>query len=313
MEENLLINKNYQMLGYLADRGQILNMLEVCNGLWNELLEAPYERDWFRFLRIELRRLRSALALLGPLLPEEGSIWLAQLKLRSGQLGNVREYDVALQSCEKYEAYVLEAVRNNVVGANEMLKELPRLKAMVLAHREECSVNFNASVRPDCIAQEMKLCMDLLKELVELSIEDEAKANAFLQSSLQIWGLKLCNKLQNMEKLKNMNQLHKLRIKVKRFRYAYEVYMNKAADEEVLASLKELQDILGSLHDTDRNIEIIDELVANVAMDEELSQEIACFKAWRKLKMEQRLAQLPAVQHRVLNSMKQTIVGVELL
>lgn len=313
MEENLLINKKYQMLGYLADRGQILNMLEVCNGLWNELLEAPYERDWFRFLRIELRRLRSALALLGPLLPEEGSIWLAQLKLRSGQLGNVREYDVALQSCEKYEAYVLEAVRNNVVGANEMLKELPRLKAMVLAHREECSVNFNASVRPDCIAQEMKLCMDLLKEPVELSIEDEAKANAFLQSSLQIWGLKLCNKLQNMEKLKNMNQLHKLRIKVKRFRYAYEVYMNKAADEEVLASLKELQDILGSLHDTDRNIEIIDELVANVAMDEELSQEIACFKAWRKLKMEQRLAQLPAVQQRVLNSMKQTIVGVELL
>lgn len=313
MEENLLINKKYQMLGYLADRGQILNMLEVCNGLWNELLEAPYERDWFRFLRIELRRLRSALALLGPLLPEEGSIWLEQLKLRSGQLGNVREYDVALQSCEKYEAYVLEAVRNNVAGANEMLKELPRLKAMVLAHREECSVNFNASVRPDCIAQEMKLCMDLLKEPVELSIEDEAKANAFLQSSLQIWGLKLCNKLQNMEKLKNMNQLHKLRIKVKRFRYAYEVYMNKAADEEVLASLKELQDILGSLHDTDRNIEIIDELVANVAMDEELSQEIACFKAWRKLKMEQRLAQLPAVQQRVLNSMKQTIVGVELL
>lgn len=313
MEENLLINKNYQMLGYLADRGQILNMLEVCNDLWNELLEAPYERDWFRFLRIELRRLRSALALLGPLLPEEGPIWLDQLKLRSNQLGNVREYDVALQACEKYEVYVSEALSNNVLGFNEMLKELPRLKKMVLAHREEHSVSFNANVRPDCIAQEMKLCMDLLKKPVELSIEDEAKANAFLQSSLQIWGLKLCNKLQNMEKLKNMNQLHKLRIKVKRFRYAYEVYMNKAADEEVLASLKELQDILGSLHDSDRNIEIIDELAVNATMDEELAQEIACFKAWRKLKVEQRLAQLPAVQQRVLNSMKQTIVGVELL
>lgn len=313
MEENLLINKNYQMLGYLADRGQITNMIEVCSGLWDELLDAPYERDWFRFLRIELRRLRSALALLGPLLPEEGSIWLEQLKLRSNQLGNVREYDVALQSCEKYEIYVSEAVRNNVAGAKELLKELPGLKAIVLAQREERSNAFNASVTPGCIAQEMNLCMELLKETVELSIEDEAKANAFLQSSLQIWGLKLCNKLQNLEKLKTMNQLHKLRIKVKRFRYAYEVYMNKAADEEVLASLKELQDILGSLHDSDRNIEIIDELTANAAMDEELAQEIACFKAWRKLKMEQRLAQLSAVQQRVLNSMKQTIVGVELL
>ena len=61
------------MLGYLADRGQIVNMIEVCSGLWDELLDAPYERDWFRFLRIELRRLRSALALLGPLLPVERS------------------------------------------------------------------------------------------------------------------------------------------------------------------------------------------------------------------------------------------------
>lgn len=302
------------MLGYLADRGQIANMIEVCSALWDELLDASYERDWFRFLRIELRRLRSAMALLGPLLPEEGAIWLEQLKLRSNQLGNVREYDVALQACEKYQAYVSEAVSSsNVAGAEELLKELPRLKEKILARREERSVNFNASVRPGCIAQEMKLFIDLLKEPVELSIEDEAKANAFLLASLQIWGLKLCNKLQNLEKLKTMEQLHKLRIKVKRFRYAYEVYMNKAADEEVLASLKELQDILGSLHDSDRNIEIIDELTANAAIDEELAQEITCFKAWRKLKMEQRLAQLPAVQQRVLNSMKQTIVGVELL
>ena len=125
MEEELYLNKNYQMLGYLADRGQILNLLEVCNGLWDELLDAPYERDWFRFLRIELRRLRSALALLGPLLPEEGAIWLEQLKLHSNQLGNVREYDVALQACEKYEVYVSEAVSNNVAGAEELLRNCP--------------------------------------------------------------------------------------------------------------------------------------------------------------------------------------------
>lgn len=313
MEETLIINKNYQMLGYLADRGQILNQLEVCSGLWDELIDAPYERDWFRFLRIDLRRLRSAMALLGPLLPEEGALWLEMLKLRSGQLGNVREYDVALQACEKYETFVLDAANSNIVEANGLLSSLPKLKDIILAHREVRSCEFNANVRPGCISQEMSLCMKLLNQPVELSIEDEAKANAFLQSSLQIWGLKLCNKLQNMDKLRTMNQLHKLRIKVKRFRYAYEVYMNKAADEEVLANLKELQDILGSLHDSDRNIEIVDELVANVAMDADLAKEVDCFKLWRKVKAEQRLAQLPVVQQRVLNSMKQTIVGVDLL
>lgn len=313
MEDSLNVNKNYQMLGYLADRGQIVNMIEVCSGLWDELLDAPYERDWFRFLRIELRRLRSALALLGPLLPEEGTLWLEQLKLFSKQLGAVREYDVALQACTKYEAYALEALSTNPEGAGELLSELPRLKAMILAHRDAKAAAFNASVSAGCIAQEMGLCIDMLKEPVELSIEDEAKANAFLQSSLQIWGLKLGNKVQNLEKLKTIEQLHKLRIKLKRFRYAYEVYMAKAADEALMASLKEMQDLLGSLHDSDRNIEIIDELAATVAMDEELAREIVCFKAWRKVKVEQRIAQLPDVQHRVLTSMNQTIVGVELL
>ena len=313
MEDVLLINKNYQMLGYLADRGQIVNLIEVCSALWDELLDASYERDWFRFLRIELRRLRSAMALLGPLLPEEGAIWLEQLKLRSNQLGNVREYDVALQACEKYEVYVSEAVSNNVAGAEELLKELPRLKAMVLAHREERSVSFNASVHPDCIAQEMKLCMDLLKEPVELSIEEEAEANAFLQSSLQIWGLKLCNKLQNMEKLKTTEQHHKLRVKVKRFRYAYEVYMNKAADEELLLSLKELQDVLGSLHDSDRNVEIINEIVANMTLEEELAKEVACFKAWRETKKQQRMEQVQPAAIRALLSLQQNILGANLL
>lgn len=313
MEEVLLVEKNYQLLGYLADRGQIVNQLEVCSALWDELLDAPYERDWFRSLRIALRRLRSALALLEPLLPEEGAGWLNQLKLRSGQLGNVREYDVALQACSKYDDFVLEALGNNEANGVVLLKELPRLKEILLATRESKAAAFNAEAKTGCIAQEMMPCIELLRKPVELSIEDEAKANAILQSSLQIWGLKLCNKLQNMEKLKTVGQLHKLRIKVKRFRYAYEVYMNGAADEELLLSLKELQDVLGSLHDSDRNIEIIDEIVAKMAMDEALAQEVACFKLWREVKKEQRMKQLQPAALKVLLSLQQNILGAELL
>lgn len=313
MEETLDLHKKYQMLIYLAERGRIVNQLKVCSSLWDELLEAPYKREEFRFLRIELRRLRSALALVEPLLPEEGKCWLEQLKLRSNQLGNVRDYDVALQACTKYEAYVLETFGENSQGPDSLLAELPRLKAILLKERELRTEVLNTNVRSGCIDTELNSCVELLKKPVDLCLEAEAKSNAFLQSSLQIWGLKLCNKLQNLEKLNTMNQLHKLRIKVKRFRFAYEVYMGKDADEELLQSLKKMQDILGSLHDNDRNFEIISELLDGEEIDEPLNKEVVCFNVWREIKKQQRLEQLQPAALQLLAILQLHVVGAELL
>lgn len=313
METVLDLHKNYRMLIYLAKRGALVDQLKACSDLWDQLLDTPYDREGFRSLRIELRRLRSALALLKSLLPEDGEAWLAQLKLRSNQLGNVRDYDVALQACFKYEAYVLEQLSTGSEESKQYLKELPRLKAMLLKERETRVEFFNTDVRPGCIAQDVASCLEVLKNSVELSLEEEATANALLQSSLQLWGLKLGNKLQNLDKLKTAEQLHKLRIKVKRFRYAYEVYMETALDRELLLKIKEFQDILGSLHDGDRNLELISESLAVVEMDDELAKEVACFKAWREIKKQQRMEQLQPAALQLLASLQDNIVGTALL
>lgn len=313
MEEIVNLNKNYLMLIYLADRGQILNQLDVCSALWDELLEAPYEKAWFRDLRICFRRLRSALALLEPLLPEEGKLWLNSLKSRSYQLGSVREYDVALQACDKYEAYVRDLQVNDNVFEYKMLENLTQLKLFLQNERKLKEEGWLANSQAACIAQEMQACNDLLKQEAELNIEDEAEANAFLQARLQMWGLKLCNKLQNIEKLKGTAQLHKLRIKIKRFRYAYEVYMQGALDEELLYSLKELQDVLGSLHDSERNIEIVEDIVKNNMDNISLVQEFVHFKQWRSIKTDQRNAQLDGAVTRLLALLQVNIVGARLL
>lgn len=300
---------SYQMLGYLAERGQIVKQIELYNTLWNELIDNLQDNMLLRDLRINLRQLRSVMLLLSPLLPPEGEGWKSLLKERFIELGNIREYDVAYQACIKYEAHTEELLAVN----NDICAELPRLKELLQKEYNEKINVWARSVVKNCIAQEMYVCLELMKKKCELSIEDEAKANAFLQSRLQLWGIKLYNKLQEMSTDYSAAQLHKLRVKVKRFRYAYGVFMSEAADEELLESLKALQDILGSLHDSDRDVEIINEVVLSQDSDEALLKEIDCFKLWREVKKQQRIEQLLPATTRLLSALKQNVVGTELL
>lgn len=309
MNDFICQDNHYQMLGYLADRGQIVNRIEVCSALWDELLEAPFEKDWIRCLRIDLRKLRSALVVLEPLLPLEGRLWLEALKVRFNKLGSVREYDVALQACAKYKEFV--ALLDETQQEN-WLKELPMIEKMLEQQRELKTALWSSESCLGEISQEMKLLRELLEEPIELSIENEAKANAFLQTRLQLWGLKLCNKLKNLDKMTSSEQLHKLRIKVKRFRYVYEVYMGDAGEQELILRLKELQDILGSMHDSDTNLKLVSGLSAEIN-NQALLQEIACFRAWREIKKEQRVQQLEPAVKALLAVLEQNVVAAELL
>lgn len=299
----------YQMLGYLAERGQVVKQIEICNTLWNGLLDDLQQNMLLRDLRINLRQLRSVMLLLSPLFPPEGEEWREKMKAMYMALGNVREYDVAYQACVKYEAHTEELKVDN----EDICSELPRLKELLQKEYNERIIAWASIAEKNCITREMQLCLEILSKECGLSIEDEAKANAFLQARLQLWGIKLYNKLQEMSTDHSVAQQHKLRVKVKRFRYAYGVFMSEAADEELLESLKALQDILGSLHDSDRDIEIIDEVVINQGVDAILLKEVECFKIWREVKKQQRIEQLLPATTRLLSALKENVVGTELL
>lgn len=59
-----------------------------------------------------------------------------------------------------------------------------------------------------------------------------------------------------------MEQLHRIRIKLKRFRYALQSVPELAPEARLLRSLKYLQDMLGLLHDDYINTMMVEKLVA---------------------------------------------------
>ena len=80
--------------------------------LWQEVLSRGPERSLLRQLRVKLRRLRSLLTLCKPLLPEQEAVhWQGVLKASTNRLGDVREYDVALQICSRLQRSREQAVR----------------------------------------------------------------------------------------------------------------------------------------------------------------------------------------------------------
>lgn len=305
----LTIEENkYAMLCYLGIRGHLLNQIEVFDSLWDELLEQPMQPIWLRLLRINLRKLRSAIKLLEPLLPGEGKEWLAFLKSTAESLGSIREYDVALKECDKY---AFDQLAKEALDENKC-QELAELKVLLNLKRQEQTEKWLAASKPGCIINALQELFVLIDNSEELSVEEEALANAFLQARLESWGIKLCNKLQNEAEQDNFEKLHAVRIKVKRFRYAYEVYMNREADCELMACLKNAQDLLGSIHDGVCDISIMEQLVG-VSNNEQLNRELECFKNWRTEKTEQRLEEWSRIRSELIAALRYNVAGARLL
>ena len=93
--------------------------------------------------------------------------------------------------------------------------------------------------------------------------------------------------------LHNMEQLHRIRIKLKRFRYALQSVPELAPEARLLRSLKYLQDMLGLLHDDYINSLMVEKLVAAHPKIKELRYEAALFSGWEQAKADAALEALP--------------------
>ena len=315
--EELIIpeEEKHAILSYLCSRGQILNQIEVFDHMWSELLLQPTQRGWLRLLRINLRRLRSAVVLLGPILPPSGAHWLEFLKKTAEQLGNVREYDVAVRGCEKYAAAMAndENARAAVKVAcgEDAPLELENMQMLLQQKRDVQTQLWLENAREGCIAEALKDLMQLLENEEEVARAEKNLAKEFFRVRLADWSVKLSKKLNEVDASTSYTELHKVRIKVKRFRYAYDVYMRNHVDVELLEALKDMQDILGSIHDGERNIEIMTAL-AVPKYSEALGKELACYKAWREQKIKQRLAEFPEARTCLLECLKHSLSGNKL-
>ena len=81
-----------------------------------------------------------------------------------------------------------------------------------------------------------------------------------------------------------MEQLHRVRIKLKRFRYALQSVPELKASPQLLRSLKYLQDMLGRLHDDYVNEQYLQQLVAAHPELPELRYEVAMLRGYEQAK-----------------------------
>ena len=228
------------------------------NKLWAEVLAKGAERPLMRQLRVKLRRLRSLLTFCKPLLPEqEATEWQRLLKERTNLLGDVRECDVLLMTCAKLRDAQGEQ-------AAEQLTAILQKRRVSAANKALKGQKLN-------------------KQTLE----------KFLQQRFGSWYNKIIALPEKYPDLHDMEQMHRVRIKLKRFRYALQSIPEVGAEPKLLRSLKYMQDMLGLLHDNYINNKLIEALVAKYPKISELRYESAMFAGWEQAKADAALEILP--------------------
>ncbi|MDO4921452.1 MAG: CHAD domain-containing protein [Phascolarctobacterium sp.] len=243
--------------------------------LWAQVLASGGERPLWRQLRVKLRRLRSSLTFFKPLLPPEAAQqWQQLLKERAARLSAVREYDVLLLACSR-------------LGQNQEQEAAPQLTACLRSLRQEELGKALDGVRLN------ELTLELARFLLWLHTapaEEGRALETFLRRRFAVWVDKLLRLPEKYPDLRDMEQLHCIRIKLKRFRYALQTVPELAASPRLLRNVKYLQDMLGFLHDAYVNGARLNALAA---AHPELRCEAALLRGWDRGKADAALERLP--------------------
>lgn len=252
---------------------------------WGDLLTCTNERNLVRKLRVKLRRLRSCLTFFKELLPMTTFEQYKMLVKRwSNILGDAREYDVALLTCMK----IRNGQRSEDAG-----DEVSRLEEILLEYRANASKKVLSASKLNVITLQLAEMLLVMQNAVLPEKYADLRLKAFVRQRLNAW----CNKLillpEKYSDFADMEQLHKIRIKMKRFRYGLQGVPEIYFPTSLLRSLKSFQDMLGFLHDDYVNDMLIGEILKQYPDDAALQYEGAMFCGWERAKAEAALASLP--------------------
>ena len=254
---------------------------------WGELLTCTNERNLVRQLRVKLRRLRSCLTFFKELLPATAFEQYKMLVKRwTNVLGDAREYDVALLTCMK----IRNAQKSEVAG-----EEISRLEEVLQEYRAKASTKILSSNKLNTVTLQLIEMLLVMQNTASPKEFADMRLKTFIRLRLGLWCGKLMTLQEKYPEFSDMEQLHKLRLKVKRFRYGLQGVPEIYLPNSLLRSLKTLQDMLGLLHDDYINDMLIGEIMQQYHDDAVLQYEGAMFCGWERAKAEALLASLPGL------------------
>ncbi|GAC1422344.1 MAG: hypothetical protein NVSMB5_15870 [Candidatus Velthaea sp.] len=199
------------------------------------------DSEWLHQARVSTRRLRSALRTFGALLePAWTNTLLAELKWLGDRLGAVRDADVLLGHIESLETRLPPEDRPTLNDVLEPMRDRRKLELdnLRIAFREE----------------RYQLLLAMLIDAAEYPrLVTSARTfdrKQILRLLRRPWR-KLARAVERSWNDPSDAQLHQVRIRAKRFRYAAEAIAPLDADRArpILKRIVRLQDVLGEAHD----------------------------------------------------------------
>lgn len=257
----------------------------VVSKAWQQFLQQPEEKVFVRQLRVKLRRLRSTLSFFKPVLKKNSTVaWQNTLRQQGEILSRLRELDVALMTCEKIKLQA--AASGGKLTVPTQVEEL--LQKLRVEETAACLQKADLSIMTKTLAQ---FSIWLHERPLASNLADK-KIRKFISRRLNEWSEKLETIDRKYPDFHNMLELHQIRIKIKRFRYALQTLPEVPRDSNLLRRLKRLQDMLGFLHDDFINAKLVQCFLED-AGNVQLRYEAGLFAGWERAKAEAAVEMLP--------------------
>jgi inorganic triphosphatase YgiF len=251
-------------------------------------------------MRVGLRRLRAILGLVRPLLDEDVTEYLRdELRWLQAQLGPARDWDVFI--AETLDRLAAHRGAQNGIGRTLRLADEARSEAYARARAAVVDRRFTAILlraevwldRGLWMRQDKRARKTLRRPITE-----------FARAALKERERKM-RKLGERAAELSEAELHRLRIRAKNLRYAAEFFQNlfkKKLARPYIASVREIQDVLGTLNDAVVSHDLMAQLAARAADQKGLYRAVirvdALATGWNLGRMEGDLARVPGVWRR---------------
>ena len=257
----------------------------------------PYNRLLVRQLRVKIRRLRSCLVFFKEGLPEEQvSDWQTFFREEADSLSNMRELDAAAQNCRR---------RHEAAGEDGDLSTV--LLEMFLRLRQDEKDKFFSHSFLNRHTEKLAEFMLWLNILQTGAFKELGKESArhFVSRRLDAWCKKMLSLSKKYPDFSDMDDLHEIRIKVKRFRYVTQTVDLTELSVDLLRQLKQLQDVLGLLHDDYVNAYWARGIALQHPGEEELQKQIQSFLSWQSARSESLLAVVSEMWENFMQMLKE--------
>ena len=268
----------------------------VISWFWHLLYNDPNNKLLVRQLRVKIRRLRSCLVFFKEGLPEETVLhWQILFREDAEALSNMRELDVAALACQ----------RGRNTAGDEPGSSSPLQDAILQLRQKEKDKFFTDS----CLNLHTEILVEFmlwLNGLPALSLPGLPKENGnrYVARRLGEWSDKLISLNRKYPDFSNMEDLHRIRIKVKRFRYVTQTIELAKLPMDLLRQLKQLQDVLGLLHDDYVNAVWARGIALQHPGEDALQQDIQAFLNWQSARSESALALVPEMWGSFVQALK---------